>query len=409
MASTILPVTDPLKYLNGTALLGLKPGSVLNAAEKVQAQHKQEENWTNQLGMNGDWFRTKLAEDGSAGRGSLAKSFVPTSEAKGFQNIVNDYPWTISDVKNRTDIPYIQLNEHKVEGGQIQKQVEFYSQGAEATLENFIGMGETDYSLLGVYREIFPVDPTGFRYKFPYFTKACYELTTSQWEQFDKISSSGGSIASGLKSMFGGKVVDVISGAIGAVAAGAETALAYKYPVTGIADRPRIFTGHHDRTVTIEFPLYNTLLPGSWVANKDLLQVFMSQNLFNKRNFITGLPPVWYQVFVPGQYFSVASCVTNINVTNLGNVRLEKNQGKEFIVPDAYQVSIQLTELAMPSKNQFHAALDGTAQMRVNSTTILASDQIPVKANEPPSSYPPLDVPIKEGTLTSQYKNRTPF
>jgi hypothetical protein len=87
----------------------------------------------------------------------------------------------------------------------------------------------------------------------------------------------------------------------------------------------------------------------------------MSQNLFNKRNFITGLPPCWYKVTIPGIYYSVASCVTNIAVENLGNTRMLQAQGfgTNFIVPDAYQVRITLQEMAMPSKNQFEYAKTG--------------------------------------------------
>ena len=381
--------------------------AIANAEIFKQKTTKIEETgkWTSNLGMDGDWFTADNAEEREQGRGSLAKIFRPTSDIKGRVNIVNNFPWTISDVKNRTDIPYIQLSEQKVLGGQIQKQVAFYTQGVSDTAADVFA--SEDRPILDVYKEIFPREPTGFTYKFPYFAKAYYELTTSQWEQFDKISSSGGSIASGLKTLFGSKTADAFSGAASFFSSAANTALAAKYPVVGVADRPRIFTGHNDRTMTIEFPLYNTLEPKSWIKNKDFLHVFMSQNLFNKRNFITGLPPVWYQVWVPGQYFSVASCVTNITVTNLGNIRMEEYRGKEFVVPDAYQITIQLTELAMPSKNQFQAAVDGTAEMRVNSKEVFTKDNtdIPIKADEPKSSYPPLNVPVKtEGTITNSFR-----
>ncbi len=91
----------------------------------------------------------------------------------------------------------------------------------------------------------------------------------------------------------------------------------------------------------------------------------MSQNLFNKRDYITGYPPCYYRVYVPGQYFSFASCVTNFSVENLGNMRLMNAGGKEVNVPDAYQVKITLNEMVMPSLNQFQALMTNDAQQRV--------------------------------------------
>jgi hypothetical protein len=320
---------------------------------------------------------TDLAIFPPANDGSLA----PIAETAGSGNvsIVWDYPWTVS--KKKEDTPYIHLIEHKIEGGSIQKQFNFYASGATDAATDLYGKvtgSEEARGILDVYDEIFVPNSTGFNYFFPYFAKASYELTTSQWQQFDSIGQSINNITGGLGKLFGKSgeaVAGAISGGIEAGSAMAQTGLQFAYPVVGIADRPRIFTGHNDRTMTIEFPLYNTLQENDWKRNKDFISLFMHQNLFNKRNFITGLPPCWYKVKIPGVYYSVASCVTNFVAENLGNIRMmDVGNGKEFLVPDAYQVRITLQEMAMPSKNQFQFAMSG--ENKVESSTVFSGADV---------------------------------
>ena len=349
-------------------------------AKRWEAGRAEEAEKTKILAANqdigvGTSYYTELAKDTERGSGSLAKKLRPRS-GKGLQNIVNDYTWTASNVSKRTDIPYIQLKEHEVDGGSIQKQMAFYAQGIVATAENIVNANAgNNLDVLHVYEEIFPRNPTGFIYKFPYFSKSYFELSTPQWQQFDKIGAAAESIADGAKDMattvFGsnskvGKSIDLLKQGASLGANLGMTALNALYPVVGVSDRPRIFTSHTERTVKIEFPLYNTLHQVDWIQNKDFIYLFGAQNLFNKRNFITGLPPVWYEVYVPGSYYSVASCVTQFDVQNLGNIRILQDNGQSFTVPDAYQISISLTEMALPSRNQFQAANSKIGANRVS-------------------------------------------
>jgi hypothetical protein len=197
------------------------------------------------------------------------------------------------------------------------------------------------------------------------------ELTTSQWEQVDNAGEALRGLGSGASKFFKnfgkkgkaiGEFLDKGVGVAEGVEAGYEAGLKAQYPVVGVFDRPRVFTSHTERAVTVEFPLYNTKNAWDWTKNRDLIYKLMTQNLYNKRDYITGSPPVFYRVFVPGQYFSFASCVTNFKVENLGNTRMEYGS---FIVPDAYQVSITLQEMVMPSLNQFQAVTTGDAANRV--------------------------------------------
>lgn len=330
-------------------------------------------------------------------------------DGTGAIDVVKDYPWTLSKHKDRDDIPQIILHEHRNDESAILRQIAFYGTGAigqalnfdwgslaynVGNLATFGGVGFLDSvfgvsklieswksatssgDLLTVYDEIFPDRPTGNTYYFPYFTKGFMELSSPQWEQLDDIGASINNMMQGAAdlTMALGKGLDsntlqnaaqltdwVRQGGIMAKEA-AMTGMKFAYPVVGIFDRPRIFASHNEREVTIEFPLYNTIDSGHWEGNRDLIYMLMTQFLYLKNSYITGYPPCYYRVFVPGQYFSFASCVTDFRVTNLGNIRrIGANN-----VPDAYQISLTLKEMVIPSRNQFEAMLNGEASSRVN-------------------------------------------
>ena len=320
-------------------------------------------------------------------------------DSVGIVDVVRDYPWTMSKQLNRNDIPEILLTEHRADESSIKRQILFWGKGfggqvldtiggALNTLNNYINpfkwiqngakaVGllsnkEGASKLLEVYQDIFPDNPTGNKYYFPYFSKTFLELTSPNWEQLDDIGGSidkllkgGGDLVSGITgnpkySQIGENLASLRQSANDAY----ETFLKTQYPVVGIFDRPRIFTSHNEREITIDFPLYNTIDADAWKANRDLIYMMMTQFLYLKNSYITGYPPVFYRVLIPGEYFSYASCVTNFKVTNLGNIR--KLYG--FNVPDAYQISLSLREMCMPSLNQFQAMTTGEAAEKVNVT-----------------------------------------
>ena len=314
------------------------------------------------------------------GLGSAAFTFDRKKKGPKTEDIVKNYPWTTSQVQDRYDIPYIVLSEHRNTESTLVRQMQFYGKGTTDTTagvaKHYFGTETgSPKGLLEVYDEIFPDNPTNNKYIFPYFSKSAFELNTSPWEQMEEIGQALGEIGQGASSILkeAGGIGKSMAGkldtamAVGeAIGATATTALKGMYPLVGINDRPRVFTAHSERTISIEFPLYNTLTPDAWIKNHTFIYKLMSQNLYSKRDFITGLPPVFYRVHVPYQYFCFAACVTKIDVQNLGNVRLMYDS---YPVPDAYQVSISLQEMLVPSLNQFQALITGDANSRVQVVT----------------------------------------
>lgn len=329
---------------------------------------------------------------GTEKEGSLATTLAPTNGGSFEINVVKDYPWTLSRIDD--EVPFVRLREYKCVDSSIKKQLGFYFQlskdivgGADPyglggaivgslipdsvnTMMGNANIKKTYETPLDVYTDIWPKDnPTNFNYRFPYFNKTGFELGSEAWTSVGSMGDSIKQISQGIAAIKGTEAAQKAAAKRGKqmdmVEQGANTLLNMQYPSVGITDRPKMFNSHTDRTININFTLYNTINGEDWQKNRDLIYLLMSQNLFNKRDLTTGVPPVFYDVYIPGQYFSYASCVTNIKVENLGNQRLLYDR---FIVPDAYDVTISLTELVKPSKNQFESIQSGAAIDYVNVT-----------------------------------------
>ena len=288
-------------------------------------------------------------------QGSLARELEP-GDGAGLIDVVNNFPWTLSKIDD--EVPYIWIKEYRTTESQIKKQASVgFGVGVDKTA-TAVGLDTKTKDTLDVYKELFPKDhPTGFAYKFPYFNKNLFQLNTPNWQALEDVSKSLGNLASS----FGpaGETIKKGGEAIGAVV---ETMGRAQTPAYGVADRPKVFLSHETRSITISFTLFNTIHHLDWKKNRDLGYMLMSQNLFNKRDYVTGVPPVFYDVWIPGQYFCYAAAMTNIKVEQIGNQRLYDD---EHIVPDAYQFELVISELVMPSKNQFEALTTGEAKNMV--------------------------------------------
>lgn len=286
-------------------------------------------------------------------QGGLASDLIPSGS--GIIDVAKDYPWTLSPPTD--EIPYIWLNEYRCTKSQILRGI---SAGIGSAVKKFNPLGATITEIMDMYNAIMPKDnPSGFHYKFPYFNKSGFELGSPDWREM-------GSLTDSLKDMSGffGERGKQGAEALNVTGSVVNTAMHSMNAAVGVVDRPKVFMSHQDRSITISFTLFNTFAEWDWTKNRDLAYLLMSQNLFNKRDYITGVPPVFYDVYIPGQYYSFASAMTNIKIDHLGNQRLIN---EEYIIPDAYQFELTLTELVKPSKNQFESISNGYAKSNVTS------------------------------------------
>lgn len=285
-------------------------------------------------------------------------------------NVLQFFRWTLSDISAFVnEIPAIILREFKCEESVVRKQLNLYTKITNNTLNNLTDIfnkknssGETKVE--DVYENVWSTkNPTNFVYTFPYYNQQAFSLSTQEWTSLESVGDH-------LKNMI--RKVPLVGETVADAADLAETiatlAMQTKFQHVGVIDRPRLFASHANRSINISFPLYNTVKSTDWIIHRTFIQNLMLNNLYYKRDYVTGVPPVFYQVTIPGQYFCWAACMTDISVKNLGNVR--KINGE--IVPDAYQVDLTLNEMVMPSKNQFTQATKGNPI--VNPGTSLLAD-----------------------------------
>lgn len=282
-------------------------------------------------------------------------------------DVVNDYPWTMSRNKEALkETPYVLLKEFVINDSVIQQQISFYTTAINNSRDvNDNDRGSVDP--LSPYDNLYPGVPNGNLYAFPYFSDINFQISTPVWQTLDAIETGKKAGTGIMGTLFGQSAAQGTEKILDFVGAAYTAGLATQYPKVGIMDRPRLFERHDFRTIEIKFPLFNTLGPEDWEANRRLCWILVNQNLFRKRDFITGIPPVYYEVLIPGQHYSIAACVTNITIFNRGNMRnLLDSNGGSVMVPDVYEVNITLTDMTMPSRNLFQAVNTKSNDVNVN-------------------------------------------
>lgn len=293
-------------------------------------------------------------------------------------DIVNDYPWTLSRNSNALrETPYVILREFVIDESVISNQISFYSAAFNNVREDTDpATGSIDP--LSPYEGLYVGSPNNNYYVFPYFSDINFQVETPVWQTLDALEQ-GKKAATGTAGLLFGQTGAKFMETFLDVTGGLYTAsLATQYPKVGIMDRPRLWERHEFRTIEIKFPLFNTLGPNDWIKNRQFCWTLVNQNLFRKRDFITGIPPVYYDVLIPGQHYSLAACVTNITIYNRGNMRnLTDEDGLPMMVPDVYEVNITLTDMTMPSRNLLQAIKARTQEIVINNnrTSLVPAQQ----------------------------------
>lgn len=294
------------------------------------------------------------------GQMSLASLFKPGSQG-GMIDVVSDFPWTLSPTWTKKEAPYAILKEFEVNEGRVLASSLRFARDVGRSVAGQLGslVGGGQFDSLEAYHWLFPKDkPTGFRYQLPFFSDVNFSVRSDPWADADNLKQIGEGVKNAANAAFDG-FGDWLDRKAGQITDYGKAGLGILggYPITSPTDKPKMWQSHSPRTFEIKFPLFNTVGPDDWKLNRDLCVLLVNQNLYNKRDYVTSLPPVFYEVLIPGQHYSYAACVTDITIYNRGNMRVmavEGGNGKSpAVVPDAYEVSISLTDLTLPSKNLF--------------------------------------------------------
>lgn len=291
-------------------------------------------------------------------------------------DIVKSYKWNATNVSQRDDIPYILLEERRFN----LSQVALYINNFWKTRSHFFRslFNRELNSWIEVYEAILPSEPTGNIYKFPFLNQTFVNRST-QWttslnvadvlkQQASNFTSLTPSILASLPNRFrqsisqflNKKATKLATGGLllgGGIAASPELSktLSFITMPGGIAVEnetlPLIFQDHNRQTITVEFVLFNILDEKDWIQNRNFIERFVEANTYKRIHFNIGESPVFYRVLVPGLYYSFASYISELNISNVGNILFETDAQPKQTVPEAYKISFSLTEMFMQSKN----------------------------------------------------------
>ena len=216
--------------------------------------------------------------------------------------------------------------------------------------------------------------PTNISYRFPLFNNS---------SSFGTISSNWGDNLFGGNSLFEtifnsvkggvygiGEVSNLIgnASAIGANLINSDENIKNQSAATGnILELPKNYNYPKDGdSITVNFTLYNTTKKDAWKQNYNFLALFCLRNLPVRVDQTSFLPPLLYDVTVPGSKRLPICATSEIKVTAKGTIRLlscknpfkglgkEFDQTKEIIsvnVPEAWEVVIVFKSLIAPSAN----------------------------------------------------------
>jgi len=228
---------------------------------------------------------------------------------------------------------------------------------------------------LNPYSFLYTVKPTMFKYTFPYLE-----------DQFKSIANNFGGSDSG------GLIGGAMSGAASKLYELTSALSFRKMMAPGIMiEQPKAFSfSGREKSYTVTFPLFNTKNYDEVVRNWQFLFLLTYQNTPNRITKDLVDPPCIYEARIPGLWYSSYSCISNMTVQFQGARRempmpvkyieaatgtsfsgtgteqwLETNRKIKTIVPDAYMVSITVTELFSETQNTLYHMLRETMDSKV--------------------------------------------
>jgi hypothetical protein len=269
----------------------------------------------------------------------LKVSPTGTNGNGGNIDILSNHTWKRASGKI-DEVPYIVLYEYQLTYGK-------WTQNLMRILTGVLSQDDTNDPYAGLYEAA----ETGFNYVFPYLLKENSTIRGSVNNSWRRESP-----------------IDIIEKA--PLIGRATKAVKFFGNVfsTGYGTEKIVsFNDTTPKSITIEFPLYNTISEKTAIDNFNFVNLFAIQNLKIRTSFLTYVPPKIYKVQTSGQggVYMPAAYVESYDFVSIGTTRLMKdsqysyNGGEGILIPEAYKVIIKLTEIVPESANIMFGALGG--------------------------------------------------
>jgi hypothetical protein len=224
------------------------------------------------------------------------------------------------------------------------------------------GVGK-EFDVMNPYNNLYTTRHTGWKYKLPWFCDSFRSISNAF---ADDITSQVGQRGTNLLQSFAAGVfdaADTIANTINTMEPGAylDMPKPYNFNKTG-------------RAYTIAFPLLNTTTYEQLIRNWQLVFLLSYHNMPNRISRSLIMPPVIYEALVPGTWYAPYAYISSLNIRYAGSVRKMKiivpsvskdilNEPStsftdiEVVIPEAFLVSISLTELVPEAQNHMYSAI----------------------------------------------------
>ena len=280
----------------------------------------------------------------------------------GTANVVDEYNWTVSTTPEaRNECPRIYLKEFQQTNSAVKQAIEFLgSRAVDYGAEFLIGGGalgpifsallpkknvptpvgnQTSDPYTGLYLAL----PTGNNYIFPYYSQYDHD-TANQWT----------------RSTFDAQFKGVsLYGTL-------ERLAELQSPNAG-TEKAQYWEGTTTNTYPLVFQLLNTVDPEQDIPrNKRLKDTLIYNNLSDRRGVQMLRPPVLYTVTIPGIRYSPVAVISNLNVSNKGQMNFINGMN----VPDAWEFTINITELITETRQVFAGIRGGTVITAIKASSL---------------------------------------
>ncbi len=302
-----------------------------------------------------------------------SKFYKPMNGSDGLIDVVNDMSWTLSPISSRKDVPYIELTEYQQTTGQLIASLIYYGRVIGNLSKSDSGALLEPDDPEEVYRYKYFAEPTGFRYRLPYFNPkkmARGNTFGSEESPFASLLKFGSQAAG-----YGGKGFLSLLGKSSEVAGAGIGILNTSLPGAINFESPQSWTGTSPETVEVTFDLFNTDSTEDVKRNRRFCHLFSYQNTPSRRNFAIVDPPAIYSLYIPDTVQFPACYVSALTITNLGNTRtMNLKGGPTRIIPEAYRIEITFTSLLMPTRNIMRALEKGRKVESISDITPYKED-----------------------------------
>jgi len=320
-------------------------------------------------------------------------------------NVRDEHHWTESPISSRREVPVLNLKELQIlsnpmlnqiannvqaavgsgadgveklkgvmdeisgDGFSFDKKAKEISTLLNSTIESTQAQQESTFAdPMNPYQLLYTVMPTGFKYSLPYMEDT-YSSTTGTFGESAMTGQGAWTTAMAKLAEGGNELIQGLN--------------TNRLLSPGrLIEKPKAFsfTGR-EKSYTVTFPLLNTKSYVEIIKNWQYLFLLAYQNTPNRVNRDLIDPPCIYESYIPGVWYSKYSSITDMRVDFLGARRemeipimfLDSSSSRVgspsetnwlldkkkilTVIPDAYQVSITVTELFSETQNSKYQML----------------------------------------------------